>query len=169
MSGIMYTFFRGRWYTYFLVTWVEHHKLNETTPFGAVWMRFDVTLGLRHKHTQINTYNIILISSSSSGHSSSIDYHEIDPTWASWITFQWIEYMINDMKMMMNEYDVKGVTLCLCTCVPSWTPTTQPNGPVTGRLVEFLVFSSIHKKKIVLATAENMYLMDVMNSTILKS
>ena len=30
---------------------------------------------------------------------------------------------------------------------PSWTPETQPNGAVRRRLVEFLVFNSIHWKK----------------------
>ena len=37
---------------------------------------------------------------------------------------------------------------------PSWTPETQPNGPVRRRLVKFLVFNSIYLKKNVSPDAE---------------
>ena len=35
-----YTVFRARRITFFLVNRVEHQKLNQTTPFGAVWLSF---------------------------------------------------------------------------------------------------------------------------------
>ena len=36
----MYTVYSVRWDTYFLVNRVEHQKLNQTTPFDAVWLSF---------------------------------------------------------------------------------------------------------------------------------
>ena len=35
-----YTVFRARRVTFFLVNRVEHQKLNQTTPYGAVWLSF---------------------------------------------------------------------------------------------------------------------------------
>ena len=36
----LYTVFRARWVTFFPVNRVEHQKLNQTTPYGAVWLSF---------------------------------------------------------------------------------------------------------------------------------
>ena len=35
-----YTVYSVRWGTYFQVNRVEHQKLNQTTPYGAVWLSF---------------------------------------------------------------------------------------------------------------------------------
>ena len=35
-----YTVLHARRVTIFLVTWVEHQKLNQTTPYGVVWLSF---------------------------------------------------------------------------------------------------------------------------------
>ena len=37
---IQYTVFRARRVTFFPVNRVEHQKLNQTTPYGAVWLSF---------------------------------------------------------------------------------------------------------------------------------
>ena len=36
----VYTVYSVRWATYFPVNRVEHQKLNQTTPYGAVWLSF---------------------------------------------------------------------------------------------------------------------------------
>ena len=36
----LYTVYSVRWATYFPVNRVEHQKLNQTTPYGAVWLSF---------------------------------------------------------------------------------------------------------------------------------
>ena len=40
LNLLSYYFFRGSWHTFFLVNRVEHQKLNQTTPYGAVWLSF---------------------------------------------------------------------------------------------------------------------------------
>ena len=35
-----YTFFRGSWYTFFLLNRIGDQKLNQTTPYGAFWLSF---------------------------------------------------------------------------------------------------------------------------------
>ena len=35
-----YRVYSVRWGTYFQVNRVEHQKLNQTTPYGAVWLSF---------------------------------------------------------------------------------------------------------------------------------
>ena len=39
-TSLGYTFFRVRRVTFFLRNRVEHQKLNQTTPYGAVWLSF---------------------------------------------------------------------------------------------------------------------------------
>ena len=61
---------------------------------------------------------------------------------------------MNDMTMMMNEYNVICINQCLCLPkaeLNTKNTTKRPregvvwlSGPVRGRLVEFLVFNSIH-------------------------
>ena len=40
MKSMVYTVFRVRRITFFQVNRVEHQKLNQTTPYGAVWLSF---------------------------------------------------------------------------------------------------------------------------------
>ena len=54
---------------------------------------------------------------------------------------------MNDMSMMMNKYDVIGIHQCLCLPKAELNTKTQPNDAVRRRLVVFLVFNSVYRKK----------------------
>ena len=126
----------------------------ETQPNDALRRRlveflvFNSAFG-RQRHWLISHHTH---SSSSSCYSSSIDTLESDPTWKL-DHFPVNQWMMNDMTVMINKYDVILISACVCRR-PSWTPETQPNGAVRRRLVEFLVFNSIYLKKSVSPNAE---------------
>ena len=40
LSLPLYTVFHARRVTFVLMNRVEHRKINQTTPYGAVWLRF---------------------------------------------------------------------------------------------------------------------------------
>ena len=102
----------------------------ETQPNDALRRRlveflvFNSAFG-RQRHCLISHHTH---SSSSSCYSSSIDTLESDPTWKL-DHFPVNQWMMNDMTVMINKYDVILISACVCRR-PSWTPETQPNGAV---------------------------------------
>ena len=57
------------------------------------------------------------------------------------------EKKLNTLTELCDDIDnLIGFRVCLCQR-PSGTPTTQPNGGLKCRLVEVMVFNSIHYKK----------------------
>ena len=50
---------------------------------------------------------------------------------------------MNDMSMIMNEYDVIGINQCLCLPKAELNTKNSTKRQLCCRLVEFLVFNSI--------------------------
>ena len=153
--GGTYTLFRARWVTFFLVNRVEHQKLNQTTPYGAVWLSFWCST----RPSADGGHKIVLITSWSL-YIFAIAEKSIKQAFPIFKKFLWIYSMtfsvLGDVVFKLFSAIIENIKWSWCkrhylvTAIcrrPSWTPETQPNGAVRRRLVEFLVFNSIYLKK----------------------
>ena len=122
---ILHTVFYVKRVTFFLVNRVEHQKLNQTTaelPFGWV---FGVQLGLRQTQALIRTYHIIIIKR------------------RRMCTLSFLHLLLLILIFLDND-DVIGSNQCLCLPKAELNSKNSTKRQLCYRLVEFLVFNSIH-------------------------
>ena len=116
----VYTIFRERRVTFFPVNRVEHQKLNQTTPYGAVWLSFwcstrpsaDTSNELVHI-----TLIIIIIISSITGKTfkqaspKTHHFHRIYSKVFFWIRGYLLKNFSSYRRNTCNHYDEIGTNL----------------------------------------------------------
>ena len=119
-------------------SWTPKTQPNDALRRRLVeFLVFNSAFG-RHRHwwIPITSYSFIIIDM------SFIIYQllESDPTWQ---VGSLSSESIDDMTMMMNEYDMIGINQCLCLPKAELNTKNSTKRQLCCCLVEFLVFNSI--------------------------